>query len=68
MLKPADLNKKDLSELKVLAKELVEERFKLSLQAKLGQLEKTHRLPEIRRDIARVKTLLRQRQEEKTHG
>ena len=31
----------------------------LELQKLVGQLEKTHRVEEVRRDIARIKTVLR---------
>ena len=35
------------------------EQFNLRLQAANGQVEKTHRVGEIRKDIARIKTVLR---------
>ena len=35
------------------------ELFNLRFQAATGQLEKTHRVNEIRKDIARIKTVLR---------
>ena len=38
---------------------LKKEQFNLRFQAATGQLEKTHRVQEVRRDIARVKTTLR---------
>jgi large subunit ribosomal protein L29 len=38
---------------------LKKEQFNLRFQAATGQLEKTHRVEEVRRDIARVKTVLR---------
>lgn len=44
-----------------LANELVElrrEQFNLRLQLATGQSMKTHRVREVRRDIARVKTIL----------
>lgn len=37
--------------------------FNLRLQQATGQLEKPHRLSEARRDIARVQTFLRQREQ-----
>ena len=45
-----------------LADELVnlkKEQFNLRFQAATGQLEKTHRVNQIRKDIARIKTVLR---------
>ncbi len=38
---------------------LKKEQFNLRFQAATGQLEKTHRVNEIRKDIARIKTALR---------
>jgi large subunit ribosomal protein L29 len=38
---------------------LKKEQFNLRFQAATGQVEKTHRVNEIRKDIARVKTVLR---------
>ena len=37
---------------------LKKEQFNLRFQAATGQLEKTHRVEVIRRDIARIKTVL----------
>jgi large subunit ribosomal protein L29 len=38
---------------------LKKEQFNLRFQAATGQIEKTHRVGEIRKDIARIKTVLR---------
>jgi large subunit ribosomal protein L29 len=38
---------------------LKKEQFNLRFQAATGQVEKTHRVGEIRKDIARIKTVLR---------
>ena len=38
---------------------LKKEQFNLRFQAATGQVEKTHRVNEIRKDIARIKTVLR---------
>jgi large subunit ribosomal protein L29 len=40
---------------------LKKEQFNLRFQAATGQLEKTHRVEVIRRDIARIKTVRRAR-------
>ena len=40
--------------------ELKREQFNLRFQAATGQLEKPHRVGEIRKDIARLKTQMRQ--------
>ncbi|MDP3299352.1 MAG: 50S ribosomal protein L29 [Phenylobacterium sp.] len=41
---------------------LKKEHFNLRFQAATGQVEKTHRVNEIRKDIARLKTILRGKQ------
>jgi large subunit ribosomal protein L29 len=41
---------------------LKKEQFNLRFQAATGQVEKTHRVNEIRKDIARIKTVLRTKQ------
>jgi large subunit ribosomal protein L29 len=38
-----------------------EELFNLRFQHATGQLENTERLPEVRKDLARVKTILREK-------
>ena len=38
---------------------LKKEQFNLRFQAATGQLEKTHRVQEVRRDIARIRTVMR---------
>ena len=39
--------------------QLKKEQFNLRFQAATGQSEKTHRVAEVRKDIARLKTVLR---------
>ncbi len=41
---------------------LKKEQFNLRFQAATGQVEKTHRSSEVRKDIARIKTVLRSKQ------
>jgi len=41
---------------------LKKEQFNLRFQGATGQLEKTHRVDEVRKDIARIKTVLRAKQ------
>lgn len=41
---------------------LKKEQFNLRFQRATGQMEKTHRVNEIRKDIARLKTVLRAKQ------
>jgi large subunit ribosomal protein L29 len=49
-------------ELHAKEKELQEQLFRLRVQQSLGQLENAVKLREVRRDIARVKTVIRQKQ------
>jgi len=41
--------------------QLKREQFNLRFQAATGQMEKTHRASEVRKDIARIKTVMRQK-------
>jgi large subunit ribosomal protein L29 len=41
--------------------QLKKEQFNLRFQAATGQMEKTHRVNEVRKDIARIKTVMRQK-------
>jgi large subunit ribosomal protein L29 len=50
-----------LDELRAKEKDLKEQLFRLRLQQALGQLENGMKIREARRDIARVKTILKQK-------
>jgi large subunit ribosomal protein L29 len=50
------------AELQERVAELEEERFRLRLRASTQSLEQPHRLRDLRRDIARMKTVLGERQ------
>ena len=54
-----DIRTKTIDELTDELAQLKKEQFNLRFQAATGQLEKTHRVDEIRKDIARIKTVLR---------
>ena len=58
-LAAADLRTSTDEELEHKLTEAKIELFNLRFQAATGQLEKTHRANEIRKDIARIKTVLR---------
>ena len=49
-------------ELRTKERELQEQLFRLRFQKNLGQLDNALKIRETRRDIARVKTVLRQKQ------
>jgi len=62
-MKVGELRTKSDDELKDSLLGLRKEAFNLRFQRTSGQLENTARIREVRRDIARIKTVLRQRQE-----
>ncbi len=64
-MKPSEIRQLSDEEIKQRIKELEEELFNLRFQKALGQLEKPHRFKMIRRDIARMKTILREREIER---
>ena len=57
-MKAADLKTKTPDELKDALIELRKEQFNLRFQKASGQLENTARVRQVRRDIARIKTVL----------
>ena len=60
-MKTKDLRLLSEGELLHKGKELNEELFNLRFQHATGQLENTMRVPQVRRDIARIHTILRER-------
>lgn len=61
-LKAADLRQLSPSELESRLDELKEELFNLRFQREIGQLEDANRIRITKRNIARVKTVLREKQ------
>lgn len=57
-MKAEDLKQKSDDELKDELVSLRKESFNLRFQSATGQLENTARVKEVRRDIARIKTIL----------
>ena len=57
-MKAQDLREKSVEELNAELLGLLREQFNLRMQASTGQLQQTHTLKAVRRDIARVKTVL----------
>ncbi len=56
------------TELEVQQRELTDQIFRLRFQLTTGQAEGLKRLREAKRDLARIKTLLRATELEKSHG
>jgi large subunit ribosomal protein L29 len=61
-MKAADIRTKSADELKDQLMALHKEQFNLRFQQASGQLENTARVREVRRGIARIKTILQQMQ------
>ncbi len=61
MTKIADLRTKTADQLQEQLLDLKKEQFNLRFQKATGQLEKTARINEVRKDIARIKTIARQK-------
>ncbi len=61
-MKPEQIREMGLDELRHKEKELQEQLFRLRFQKSLGQLDNALKLRETRRDIARVKTILKEKQ------
>lgn len=61
-MKAEDIREWDDVEIKARLKELAEEQFKLRFQASIMELENPSLTGQIRKDIARLKTVLRERE------
>jgi len=57
-MKVSEMKEKNVDELNEELLNLKREQFTLRMQKGSGQLEKNHRLKEVRRDVARIKTIL----------
>ena len=60
-MKVSELREKSVEELNSVLLEQLKEQFKLRMQASTGQLNQTHVLAQVRKDIARIKTALSQK-------
>ena len=61
-MKPSKVREMGTEELRAKERELQEQLFRLRVQQSIGQLDNAIKLRETRRDIARVKTVLREKQ------
>jgi large subunit ribosomal protein L29 len=64
-MKAKELRQLSEGELLVKEKELDEELFNLRFQHATGQLENVMRIPQVKRDIARLKTILKEKAPDK---
>ncbi|MEZ5542534.1 MAG: 50S ribosomal protein L29 [Pseudomonadota bacterium] len=57
----AELRSKNVAELKLELENLLREKFNLSMQRGIGQLTRPDQITKVRRDIARVYTVLNEK-------
>ena len=62
MIDLQEIRLKNPSDLKLLLNELLEEHFKLKMQAATGQLAKSSEFKKVRKNIARIKTIMKEKQ------
>jgi large subunit ribosomal protein L29 len=60
-VKASELRELTVDELEDKVRDLSDQIFRMRLQKSLGQLEAAHKVQATRRDLARVKTILRQK-------
>ena len=60
-MKATELREKSADELNAELLELAREQFNLRMQQGTGQLSQPHRMKNVRRDIARIKTVLNEK-------
>lgn len=59
-MKASELRQKSTTELTAMLLDLSRERFNLRMQKGTGQLSKPHQVKKVRRDVARVQTILKE--------
>jgi len=62
-MKPAEFRDLSLDELRAKGRDLRSEAFNVRIKRSTGQLENTAKLKQLRRDIARVETIIREKRE-----
>ncbi len=62
MIDLQEIRLKHSTDLKQLLEDLLEEQFKLKMQAATGQLAKSSDFKKVRKDIARIKTIMKEKQ------
>ena len=62
MIDLQEIRLKHTTDLKHLLEDLLEEQFKLKMQAATGQLAKSSEFKKVRKDIARIKTIMKEKQ------
>ena len=62
MIDLQEIRLKQPTDLRKLLEDLLEEQFKLKMQAATGQLAKSSEFKKVRKDIARIKTIMKEKQ------
>jgi large subunit ribosomal protein L29 len=61
-MKVAEIRDLAVDELQQRVKDMDDQLFRLRIQKSMGQLEAAHKLKTVRRDLARIKTVLREKE------
>jgi large subunit ribosomal protein L29 len=61
-MKATEIRDLAVDELRQREKEMDDQLFRLRIQKSMGQMEAAHKLKSVRRDLARVKTVLREKE------
>ena len=67
-MKPGEVRELSVDELQQREKDLDDQLFRLRIQKSMGQLEAPAKVRDVRRDLARVKTILREKSSEGDRG
>jgi large subunit ribosomal protein L29 len=60
-MKPVELREMDVDALQAKVKELDDQLFRMRIQKSMGQLEAPGKMRNVRRDLARVQTVLKEK-------
>ena len=64
-MKPGELRQQDKTTLQTMLRDLANKQFQLRMQQGSGQLAANHQLKSLRKDIARVKTIMTELEKQK---
>ena len=62
-MKASEIRELDVEELRTREKDLGDQLFRLRIQKSMGQLEAPGKVRDLRRDLAKIKTILREKRE-----
>jgi large subunit ribosomal protein L29 len=63
-MKASEIRELSVDDLRVRERDLDDQLFRLRIQKSMGQLEAPEKMRTVRRDLARVKTVLRQKRDQ----